>query len=261
MIKNCRFWIVCRRDEKSFQLKQNMTRYFESINMIADEKSPHVVFTIGGDGTFLFGVHKYIDIVDKVDFVPIHTGTLGFVAEYTFDDVYKKLHEIDFLNYQKIYRFPLLECKLDDGQVFYAVNDIRVDSLQTTQLLDVYINDSYFETFRGNGILVCTQFGSTAMNRSLNGAVIDAGVPCIEMTEIAGLSHQNYRSCKSSIIFKNTTSITLKNDNYQGISLLYDQFEYKLDQQKSVTIRECEKVVRMRSYKNVPYLTRIKYLF
>jgi len=253
--------VISKLDDKSNSIKEYIIKQLESKGYIYDEEQPDIIFTVGGDGTFLYAVHKYINILNKVYFVPIHNGTLGFVAEYTAKEVDECLKNDFTDDVKRIYKYPLLECELDNGKKFYAVNEIRVESIRYAQNIDVFINQQYFESFRGNGILVCTQFGSTAYNRSLNGAVIDAGVPCIEMTEIAGLSHSTYRSCRSSIIFKNTTEIVLNNQNFEGISLIYDQFEYKLTDEKSVLIKQCDKEVRMLSFKNIPYLTRIKYLF
>jgi NAD+ kinase len=253
--------VISKLDDKSISIKEYIIKKLVDKGYIYDEEQPDLVFTVGGDGTFLYAVHKYLEIIDKVFFIPIHNGTLGFVAEYTASEVDECLKN-DFTNdVKRIYKYPLLECELDSGKKFYAVNEIRAESIRFSQNIDVFINQQYFESFRGNGILVCTQFGSTAYNRSLNGAVIDAGVPCIEMTEIAGLSHSNYRSCRSSIIFKNTTEIVLNNKNYDGISLIYDQFEFKLTKEKSLKIKQCSKEVKMLSFKNIPYLTRIKYLF
>ena len=253
--------IVCKQDAFSNQIKSKLKTSILKKGHSYDEDHPDLVFTVGGDGTFLYAVNKYLALIDTVNFVPIHTGTLGFIAEFTAEDIEECLSAFDSQKYSKLYKFPLLECELDDGQKFYAVNDIRVESMVLAQTIEVYINDLYFEKFRGNGILVCTQLGSTAYNRSLNGAVIDAGLRCIEMTEIAGLSHQNTRSCRSSIIFNSNTKIVLKNDNYNNVSLIYDFKEFKLTNQKSLVIKESSKYVKMISVKNIPYLTRIKYLF
>ena len=253
--------VISKLDNKSISIKEYITSKLIEKGYIYDETNPDIVFTVGGDGTFLFAVHKYLDMLEEVYFVPIHNGTLGFVAEYTADEVDECLENNFIEGAERIYKHSLLECETDTGKKFYAVNEIRVESIRYSQNIDVFINNQYFESFRGNGILVCSQFGSTAYNRSLNGAVIDAGVPCIEMTEIAGLSHSKYRSCRSPIIFRDSTEIVLNNQHFNGISLIYDQFEYKLSNEKSIKIRQCEKEVRMLSYKNIPYLTRIKYLF
>ena len=41
---------------------------------------------IGGDGTLLYAVQKYLDLLDDVNFVGIHTGTLGFFTDYTEEE-------------------------------------------------------------------------------------------------------------------------------------------------------------------------------
>ena len=36
-------------------------------------------FSVGGDGTLLRAIHTYIDKLDEIQFVAIHTGNLGFL--------------------------------------------------------------------------------------------------------------------------------------------------------------------------------------
>lgn len=48
-------------------------------NMQYDDNNPDIVCVIGGDGTFLSAIHKYIHRLDKTIFTGIHTGTLGFL--------------------------------------------------------------------------------------------------------------------------------------------------------------------------------------
>ena len=42
-------------------------------------KNPDIVVSIGGDGMLLSAFHKYENQLDKVRFVGVHTGHLGFL--------------------------------------------------------------------------------------------------------------------------------------------------------------------------------------
>ncbi|MDE8091375.1 hypothetical protein PT076_08825, partial [Erysipelothrix rhusiopathiae] len=44
---------------------------------------------------------------------------------------------------------------------FAALNEIRVENIVKTQALEIYIDDCYFETFRGNGVCISGKYGST----------------------------------------------------------------------------------------------------
>lgn len=254
-----KYYVINRPDEKSNKIKEDIIKKLDGMYEL-NEETPDYCFAIGGDGTLLYAIHKYMASLDKVKFIGIHTGTLGFFSDYKMDEVDTCLS--DFINKKPtISSHPVLQAKLSDGTIVNAVNEIRVEDIVRAQLLDIDINEEYFESFRGNGILVCTQLGSTAYNRSIKGAIIDSGLSCIEMSEIAGLNHGQYRSLGSSIMFKEDTVIRLNNKHFKGVSLLYDQFDLKLENQEWVEIRQCTKKVQILRYRDIPYLKRIKTLF
>lgn len=60
----------------------------------------------------------------------------------------------------------------------------RIENVIQTLDLEVMIDDEFFENYRGTGMCVCTQAGSTAYNRSLKGAVIDEGLNLLQLHEI-----------------------------------------------------------------------------
>lgn len=254
-----KFSVIARLDDKSCKLKEQL---IEKLNKdyIYDEIEPDFCFAIGGDGTFLYAVHHYLEQLDHLQFVGIHTGTLGFFSDYKEEDLEECVQDFKTKTGQ-VQTFGLLKCITDQNEEVYALNEIRVETLSRAQLIDIYINDVFFETFRGNGILVCTQIGSTAYNRSLGGAIIDDGVPCIEMMEIAGINHQKYPTCNSPIIFSKDTKIKLVNKYFKDVTLLYDQFETQLNEEKEVAIELSNKLVQVLRFKETPYLTRIKSLF
>ena len=52
------------------------------------------------------------------------------------------------------------------NETVYAFNEARIENMVNTLSLDLWINDEYFEKFLGSGICLCSQIGSTAINRS-----------------------------------------------------------------------------------------------
>ena len=254
-----RFNVICKNDQLSFQLKTKIEEALKS-DYVLDQDNPDYCFTIGGDGTLLYAVHKYIDKLEHIEFIGIHTGTLGFFSDYRAENIDECIEDFKTKKGQ-VQSYNLLKAQTDTNRTFYAVNEIRIEALARAQLIDIFINNTYFETFRGNGILVCTQLGSTAYNRSIGGAIIDQNIPCIEMQEIAGINHQKYPSCNSPIIFCQNTIIKLCNKHFNNVSLLYDQYEIRLENEKEVTLMMSGKVLKILRFKDIPYLTRIKSLF
>ena len=78
--------IVSRLDAVSERLKERLNRILSDQGFTLAKDCPETVLVIGGDGTFLYAVHKYIDVLDKVRFFGIHTGTLGFYTDYRDTD-------------------------------------------------------------------------------------------------------------------------------------------------------------------------------
>ena len=73
-----------KKDEISLNLIDEIKR---NIKLEYDEANPDIVITVGGDGTIIRAVNKYIDIVDKVTFFGVKTGHLGFYTNFTKDSL------------------------------------------------------------------------------------------------------------------------------------------------------------------------------
>lgn len=165
-----KFTIVNRLDEKSIETGKYVEKALLEAGKVRDNKNPEIVIVIGGDGTFLVAAHKYIEIISDVLMVGIHTGTLGFFADFKVDEIDMLIHSI--LNKKpKVSTKRLLKTKVvnndDKNQIYYSLNEIRIENVIKTQILKVWINHVFLETFRGTGICVSTQPGSTGYNRSL----------------------------------------------------------------------------------------------
>ncbi|MBP3890738.1 MAG: NAD kinase [Solobacterium sp.] len=254
------FAIVARPDEASGAIQKLIKEKLQAVGYQENEQEPDVVFVVGGDGTFIYAVHQYLDQLARVQFYGIHTGTFGFFTDYhdanvnAFMDAYlqDKLHEV---------RYPLL-CAHVNEKSYYAINEVRIENASRTQVMDVYLNDQLFETYRGSGMLVCTQLGSTAYNRSLGGAIIQDGLEAIEMTEIAGIHHNKYRSLGSSIVLKKDTTIQFDSENYQGALLGVDAKVYPIEKATKVIIEVARNQhVRMLKGNSISYFERLHSLF
>ena len=77
-----KFSIQSRRDVQSNELMELAKTYLQDFGLVFDEEEPEIVLSIGGDGTLLHAFHRYSHRLDKVAFVGIHTGHLGFYADW-----------------------------------------------------------------------------------------------------------------------------------------------------------------------------------
>ncbi|MBS3991219.1 MAG: NAD kinase [Erysipelothrix sp.] len=257
-----RFYIVEKEDNISKKLYQKITQSLLSENKEIDSKNPQCVITVGGDGTFLHAVHQFKHLSDVV-FVGLHTGTLGFFTDYEAEEIDTL---IDHLLHQEpiVESTHLIEVKITHDQsvtTLEALNEIRVENIVRTQEINVYINHEMMEIFRGNGLCVSGQAGSTAYNRSLKGAIIAPGVDVLQLTEIAGIHHKAYQSIGSPLVLPKDTVITLISDNFEGAKILYDYHVIDLEQASKVEIKTSDKKVNMARYRPTSYIKRLHCLF
>jgi len=258
-----RFVILSKEDELSKELNNRLTHRLIELNYVKNEDNPDFVVTIGGDGTFLRAIHQYIDQLDNIKFVGIHTGTLGFFSSYDGDECEAFVQDLlsNKLEYKK---FPLLDIcanSINGNEHYYALNEMRVENVIRTQLIRVSINEEYMETFRGTGLCISTQAGSTAYNRSLGGAIIHEGLNLLQLTEITGIHHHAYRSLGSPLIVQNDAQIILESDDFCEAILCYDHLSVKLKKDSKIKCQYSEKTVHCVGRPNTSYIKRLKSLF
>ncbi len=255
-----KYGIVARPDEKSEWMADKVRLRLNSIGYEEDGEHADTVFVIGGDGTFIYAVHQYMEHLNHVRFYGIHTGTLGFYTDYKGDEFEEFLQTYIDGKVTEV-EYPLMKAEIDN-KVYYAVNEIRIENAARTQVLDVYINEDHFETFRGTGMCVSTQLGSTAYNRSLGGAVIAEGLNFIQMTEIAGIHHIKYRSLGSPIILPQDTILRFESESFKGALLGVDADVYQLDDVSRIVMHPAFTTkVRMLRGKDVNYFSKLRSLF
>ncbi|MBQ6452307.1 MAG: NAD kinase [Solobacterium sp.] len=255
-----KYTIVSRPDKLSASLEGKTRKTLSAHGYIYDEDEPEVVFVIGGDGTFIYAVHQYLDQLDKVCFYGIHTGTLGFYTDYQEADYEEFIETFLSGKYAQVY-YPMLHVVTDQDE-YYALNEMRIENAARTQEIDVLLDDRLFEEYRGTGLILSTQLGSTAYNRSLGGAVLQEGLPLVQLCEIAGIHHSAYRSLGSPLVMRNNIKITLRSNDYRGALLGIDSDVYWIEDVHEITVLpDVDKKVRVLRGRTVSYFSRLKSLF
>lgn len=215
------------------------------------DTNPEVVIFIGGDGTFLKAVHQFVDNLNNIKFIGLCTGHLGFFFDYAQNDIEFLLQDLEKQNYKAV-DLHLLKAQVGK-QEFYAVNEIRIESPFHSLISEVYVNDEYLETFRGNGLVVCSSIGSTAYNKSLSGAVINPAVETIQLSEIAPINNVIYSSLHSSLVLDKNSKITLKTKT-DNILIGYDQLVSDSHPACSVEFSLSDKKVSLLFKSNYSYI-------
>ncbi|MCD1277889.1 NAD kinase [Streptococcus sinensis] len=212
--------LIRNRKRQSEEVFQTLMQKLRKAGFILTPKNPDIVISVGGDGMLLSAFHKYEDQLDKVRFVGVHTGHLGFYTDYRDFEIDKLVENLKLDTGAKV-SYPILNVKLtfENGETrtIRALNEATIKRSDRTMVVDVIINNVHFERFRGDGISVSTPTGSTAYNKSLGGAVLHPTIEALQVTEIASLNNRVYRTLGSSVIVPKKDKIELvptRNDYY-----------------------------------------------
>ncbi len=197
-------------------------------NIEIDDKNPDIVITVGGDGTLLSGFHHYERCVDRVKFIGVHTGHLGFYTDwhdYEVDELVNALAN----KTPDIVSYPLLRGVItyadeSPNEQFLALNESSFKRLLETLRTDVYISGKFFESFRGDGLCVSTPTGSTAYNKSIGGAVLHPKLEALQMAEIASINNLVYRTLSAPIVIAPDDWIDLQPEVADDYVITVDEF-------------------------------------
>ena len=132
-----------------------------------------IMFSIGGDGTFLEAVSIVQDY--GIPIVGINTGRLGFLADIPSDQIESSLSAI-FKEQFTVENRSLVEVELigrDLGGFCCALNEVSVQKQHASMItIHTYLNDVYLNSCWGDGLILSTPTGSTAYSMSVGGPIV-----------------------------------------------------------------------------------------
>ena len=133
-------------------------------------KESNFIVALGGDGT-LISVSRRAYKFDK-PVLGINLGNLGFLTDINPDNVEEFLDNL----LQKKYRIDermVIEIDYKDKKL-YAFNDVVISKDAISSMINIQIdtNESFLNTYRGDGLIISTPTGSTAYNLSAGGPVV-----------------------------------------------------------------------------------------
>ncbi|MFD1739327.1 NAD kinase [Bacillus salitolerans] len=232
-------------------------------NVISDQKEANIIISIGGDGSFLQAVRK---TGFREDCLYAGISTLSSPSLYCDFHIEDKHHMIEAMTLEKIEvrRYPVLSAMIDNTTSFYCLNELSVRSaIIKTFVMDVYIDDLHFETFRGDGMIVATPTGSTAYNKSVNGSVVDPMLPCMQVSELASLNNNKYRTLGSSFILSSSRTLTLKvvqdGNDYPIIGM--DNEAVSIQHVEQIVIQLTDKRIKTVKLKDNSFWEKVKRTF
>lgn len=145
------------------------------------------LISIGGDGTLLNMARSSFDY--DVPLLGINLGTVGFLADVELNDIEKAIERLSRDDYGLKTRMVLLATVLRNNYTVFksiAINDVVVnrDGLSRIMRLQVFVDNQFIDSFRGDGVIVSTPTGSTAYNLSAGGPIVQPDMEMMITTPI-----------------------------------------------------------------------------
>ncbi len=258
-----KFTVISRGDERSNTARAAIKLQLEKLGMMYDDEKPELVITVGGDGTMLYAFHRFKSMLDQVAFVGIHTGHLGFYADWMVDEsIFLALSISE--GPISVVAYPLLDVEIvyKDSKLptkYLAMNESTIRGIGgSTLVVDVELNGYYFECFRGDGLCFSTPSGSTAYNKALGGAIVHPSIEVMQMTEMASINNKIYRTISSPLILPKHHHCILQPSHQDEFSVTIDHLSFLHSQVKSISYCVSDKKVRFARLRSFPFWKRVK---
>ncbi|WP_100012129.1 NAD kinase [Lentibacillus sediminis] len=231
--------------------------------IVDNPKDANIIVSIGGDGAFLQAVRKTGFRQDCLYAGITHSDQAGLYCDFNLDNYNEMLYSLQHEE-KEVRRFPVINVQINGENEYKCLNEVSVRSAIIKSIaIDVHIDDLHFETFRGDGLIIATPTGSTGYNKSTNGAVIDPMIPSVQVSELASLNNNRYRTLGSSFVLgkERTLNLNIVQDGNDYPIIGLDNEAYPVQNIKQVTVTLSDDVVKTVKLKNNSYWDRVKRTF
>lgn len=166
---------------------------------------PDRIIVLGGDGSILSVVRALAD--RQVPIVGVNFGKLGFLAEFSLDDVHRHL-EAMLADPGIVSNRMMLQANITNGggkvAEVLAVNDCVVHAGPPYRMIElsIAVDNDHLTTVSGDGLVLSTPTGSTAHNMSVGGPIVQSEIQAMVLTPISphSLTHRPLVVAGDSIV-------------------------------------------------------------
>jgi NAD+ kinase len=150
-------------------------------------RAADLIVVLGGDGTMIGAARMVGDAETPV--LGVNFGTLGYLADFTVDDMIPALESVLAGDYT-IDRRLMLSATVERGgkrQMHDRVlNDVVISKSALARIIEieVQVDGKFLNRFRADGLIISTPTGSTAYNLSAGGPVIYPSMNAVVITPI-----------------------------------------------------------------------------
>ncbi|MDV6377534.1 NAD kinase [Sporosarcina sp. GW1-11] len=258
-------FLFSRLDEDTMHKKKYVEKILkkEGFLLTNDHTKANLVISIGSDGTFLQAVRKTDFRPDCLYLGLSLKGAHGVYCDFKYDEISTLILALRQNNLEERH-YPLLEVTINQHKPFFCLNEFSIRSaIIRTFVMDIYIDDLLFETFLGDGLIISTPTGSTAYNKSVRGAVIDPLLPCFQVTELASVNNNRYRTLGTSFILSGNRKLTLniKPDGNEFPSTAADNEAIGVNQVRKVEAVLSKRVIRTAKLTDNSFFEKVQRTF
>ena len=165
--------------------------FMDGENLENEENSDlDLIIALGGDGTILRTTRKIYK--HKIPVLGVNIGHLGFLASVELSDFEEALKRLKKNEYNICNRMMIkvtINGK-DGNNTHVALNDIVISKGILSRMVnfDIFVDDSFYISYKADGMILSTPTGSTAYSMSAGGPIVYPTVNLINLTAICPIS-------------------------------------------------------------------------
>ncbi|MBD7943546.1 MULTISPECIES: NAD kinase [Psychrobacillus] len=258
-------YLYTKNDTDSLRRKELLQKVIHQhgFKAVDNFEEASIIVSIGSDATFLQAVRKTGFRQDTLYAGISITDSLNMYCDFFADDIEKMADAVQ-KDKIEVRKYPILEVSVNKNPKFFCLNEFTIRSnVIKSFVLDIFIDQKHFETFRGDGMVISTPTGSSAYNKSLNGAVVDPLLQCIQVAEIASMNSNEYRTLGSPFVLSSerTLELRLQQDWNDYPSMSTDNEALSIQHVDTVTLSLSDRVVKTVKLKDNSYWDKVKRSF
>jgi NAD+ kinase len=226
------------------------------IAIVDDGDSPELCVVLGGDGTMLRALKRFLGT--DVAVLGVNFGRVGFLTSIAADELEEGLTRV-FEGEYEVVELPTLDAEVG-GERVKAVNDAVAGSSKIGRMIELgwSVGDEDLGVLACDGVIASTPSGSTAYNLSNGGPVLVWGMDAMAVTFIAPHSLH-----ARPLVVPRSAALVVENRTPDvPVTMLVDGHEVaQLGQGDRATIRLGEDRSRLATLPEATFFRRYRHTF
>lgn len=208
--------------------------------------------SLGGDGTLL-RVSKILN--NKTPILGINMGSLGFLTDIDCSIATEDIENLLSGNYSIVNRM-MLDVYINNIYYETILNEIAILKRETGSMINIetYLNDKYLANYDADGLIIATPTGSTAYSLSAGGPILTPECENIIITPIAP-----HTLTMRSLVIPDKGNITLRpHSRTENFLLNHDGNTIILEQGSVIDIKKSDKTIKTIHISNKTFADTIR---